>query len=1134
MKLFLGINSIVFLLCISSIFAQTPPNASLQRAQKHINDAQNHYATMDYIKAKESYQFAARIYRKHNAAVDYAKCYNGIGNIYIELNQYEAARNSGFEQALALLSGLPTDLVDSTVIADAYEGIGRYYASASTRINSITKIHYQIALEWHQKALAIRQRKYSNLHPSIASSYYYMGQCYRGLSTHQNQAINTPIEEEIELLHKALAIQQKTLPKIHYQTANTYEALGDFYYDVQQDYHKGFQYHEQAFLIRKQIFPDNHIQIATSYTNLAIYYRVLNLFDKELVYLEKALQIQLNYLGEKHTDIAQSYYHLAQRYQRAQQHDKALIYYQKAAEILIVLDLENSMEMGEIQLALALWYRAKNYTELELKYLQKSEQTLKAALGDKHFKLGFLWLEYSQYYIAQKDYTRALFYSKITIRHWKNLLTEQHYLIANAYEKIASIYQLTNHPQKELAYLKQALDFKTQEAQYNNPASPNWIEKKATSYDTNRKTTQYQLYLSHLQLGAYYQRQEQYSEGLQHTQRALANVCNSLTKQTINIYSNPNLDELSRNIEWLKAIQQKAQLLLLRYQKQQKLKDLNAAVSTYQLAIQAIKQLRINFTLDDSRQKLVMHAIPIYQQAITALFKQYQYSKDRKAIDKAFDIAEQSRSFVLLHELQNTLARGNTDIPPTLLDQEQKLRQELAYYSNFQHQNRPNNTAFEQNYLAAHRAYDSLIAVLETSYPSYYNLKYQNKVVSLSDFQEQLGEDEMTVAYFFGEQTLYAFIITAESKQWLPIPLKEDYQSLINDFRATLTNYKMIKKSPQWAYQSFLNSAYQFYEQFFASIEQKQPFKPTQLTIIPDGKLSLIPFDVLLREQPSKALLKQKHNYQNLPFLIKDYPINYHYSATLFNNHQFNPENNGQCIGFAPSSRKVNQVDSLPWTQQELKAIEQFFDGHYYYGNAATKAAFTNKASDFSIIHLAMHGIVNLNDPMQSLLSFSQISDSLQATNLLAYEIHNLSLNTDLVVLSACETGIGKAAQGDGVFSLARAFLYAGASSVVTTLWEVNDFTSAALISTFYYNLSQGMSKPIALQQAKLTFLEHAEGTSGHPTYWSSFISIGNPKPVRSEPWLLSTLIAIGCFLGLLGLVWWFKKKKSFQTLGLK
>ena len=292
--------------------------------------------------------------------------------------------------------------------------------------------------------------------------------------------------------------------------------------------------------------------------------------------------------------------------------------------------------------------------------------------------------------------------------------------------------------------------------------------------------------------------------------------------------------------------------------------------------------------------------------------------------------------------------------------------------------------------------------------------------------------------------------------------------------------------------------------------------------------LNFIPFEVLIENKPDAKALQQR-NYKNLPFLLKKYQINYNYSATLLakNIQAQQGQNNGLCLGFAPAIPSSNNLDSLPWTQKELEAIENIYKGEYYYGKEATKAAFKERAQAFSIIHLAMHGIVDMKYPMHSLLSFAPTSDSAskEATSLYAYEIHNLSLQADLVVLSACETGLGKTIQGEGVFSLARAFLYAGAPAIVTTLWEVNDFTSAALIETFYNNLARGMSKPEALQQAKLTFLSKTDAFSGHPTYWGSFIIIGNPAPLYPawSWWKYAMLFGL-----LIGLFWGFMRYRQF------
>jgi len=293
--------------------------------------------------------------------------------------------------------------------------------------------------------------------------------------------------------------------------------------------------------------------------------------------------------------------------------------------------------------------------------------------------------------------------------------------------------------------------------------------------------------------------------------------------------------------------------------------------------------------------------------------------------------------------------------------------------------------------------------------------------------------------------------------------------------------------------------------------------------------LNYIPFEVLIEKRPKAHQMKER-DYKNLAFILKKYSINYNYSSTLWmkNKQENQLHNNGKCLGFAPSIQFENQ-DSLPWTQKELQAIEAIFEGEYYYGPTANKTLFKKRSDKFSIIHLATHGIVNMKNPMRSLLSFATSDTSNKdLAALYAYEIYNLSINADLVVLSACETGFGKAVRGEGVLSLARAFLYAGAPSVVTTLWEVNDFTSAALIETFYSNLAIGMSKPIALQQAKLTFLSKTNAFSEHPAYWASFISIGNSAPIKKGTswWLIigSIVLSLSVLRVLFVLIKGFRK----------
>lgn len=1140
--IFISFFILLFHSCLPNSYAQSDIEQTLVRAKKHILDAEKHYAEMHYVEAKESYQFAARLYRNNDLPAYYAICYNGIGNIYIELALYEEAKNKGFEKALQQLAEIksidPDFTIDSSLVADAYEGLGRYYSSISTTLKTdkgfVTKMHYKKALEYHEAALHIRRKLYSEMHQKVALSYYYIGQCYRGFSSKnglQNKDFN-PIQKELEYLNKALVIQLKVLGKIHYQTANTYQALGNFFYETQNDYHKGFAFHQKAFKIRKALFKDNHLQIAASYIDLAIYYRVMNIYDKELKCLETALKIQLNTLGAEHVEVAKSYYLLATRYRNNGSINKALSYY--AYALVIFQDLKQSLEIAEVRLALALCFRTLGEENKELQQLKQSRKNYETNLSKRHLKLVPVFLEMGNYYLNKKAYDSTLFFYQKALTINQQQLGRTHYSVTNIYEQIATIYRLKGIPDKEYSYLMQALEIKQDEAYLMNESRLNQRSNtQQLDFSINKealnRTLEQQLYSSYLSLASFHQNSKEYKQALQYLQKALAAVCPSLSNQTINIYTNPSTEDLSHNIEWLGALEKKAILMQQLYHEKKRVKDLKFAIETYRQGIDVIHSLRTNFSSTQARQELKKYSLPVYEGAITALYLMYQQDGNTKYLDQAFEVTEYSKTFALLQGLQNTLARGSSNIPAKLLEDESILRNQLAYYSNYKNRNAKDNQAFDWAYLQTKQSYDSLIFELERNYPTYYKLKYETNVSSLDEVQTQLIQAKhILLEYFVGDKYIYIFKIYPHKKEFFQRPIPPNYEEFVYNLRSALTNYDLIEEHPQWAYQTLVAASHKFYLEFFAPL-----ISPTddieKITIIPDGMLNYIPFEVLIEKRPKAHQMKER-DYKNLAFILKKYSINYNYSSTLWmkNKQENQLHNNGKCLGFAPSIQFENQ-DSLPWTQKELQAIEAIFEGEYYYGPTANKTLFKKRSDKFSIIHLATHGIVNMKNPMRSLLSFATSDTSNKdLAALYAYEIYNLSINADLVVLSACETGFGKAVRGEGVLSLARAFLYAGAPSVVTTLWEVNDFTSAALIETFYSNLAIGMSKPIALQQAKLTFLSKTNAFSEHPAYWASFISIGNSAPIKKGTswWLIigSIVLSLSVLRVLFVLIKGFRK----------
>ena len=137
-----------------------------------------------------------------------------------------------------------------------------------------------------------------------------------------------------------------------------------------------------------------------------------------------------------------------------------------------------------------------------------------------------------------------------------------------------------------------------------------------------------------------------------------------------------------------------------------------------------------------------------------------------------------------------------------------------------------------------------------------------------------------------------------------------------------------------------------------------------------------------------------------------------------------------------------------------------------------------------------------------------------------------MNLNCDLVTLSACNTGSGKYFEGEGIFSLGRAFLMAGSKSVLTSLWEVSDQSTSVIMASFYRYLKKGNNKPEALRRAKLAYLKNADALTAHPYYWAGFVYMGTPDAVYRSNKLYYWLV--GGFLFLILLI--FGVRRTFES----
>ncbi|MBI1745472.1 MAG: CHAT domain-containing protein [Acidobacteria bacterium] len=211
-------------------------------------------------------------------------------------------------------------------------------------------------------------------------------------------------------------------------------------------------------------------------------------------------------------------------------------------------------------------------------------------------------------------------------------------------------------------------------------------------------------------------------------------------------------------------------------------------------------------------------------------------------------------------------------------------------------------------------------------------------------------------------------------------------------------------------------------------------------------------------------------------YLIENHEVSYAPSASVFRLCQKKaPKPAGRALIVGVPG------DTIPSVEEEVRTIGRLFPDHtLLIGGAATKPALGRYASESALIHLAAHGVFRYDNPLFSAL---RLADSW----LDFHDIYNLDLKSDLVVLSGCYSGLNRIAHGDELLGLMRGFLYAGAASLLVSLWAVNDRSTAEFMQSFYSQWKDGQPKRSALRAATLAIKEKYD----HPYYWAPFVLVG-------------------------------------------
>ncbi|MBK8562510.1 MAG: CHAT domain-containing protein [Saprospiraceae bacterium] len=491
-------------------------------------------------------------------------------------------------------------------------------------------------------------------------------------------------------------------------------------------------------------------------------------------------------------------------------------------------------------------------------------------------------------------------------------------------------------------------------------------------------------------------------------------------------------------------------------------------------------------------------------------------------LHESFDFAERSKAMLLYEAMQETNALAVSGIPDSLLQQEYDLRIDIAYYDKKRQEklaaglSDTDSTVLEigSKLFDLNRQYEAIKSSFETDYPQYYKAKYDLSTVSLQAVQDELLQpNQSLLEYLVGDSSIFAFLVRKDTfivkeikhdfplEQWVRDMTKDGIYGYYSDPTKN-------KGRNGECTANYTRAASQLYDKLVAPVAGHLT---EQVIVMPDGALGYVPFEALLTKKPAR-----EGAFSSYPFMLKERQISYCYSATLLREmrqKQHRQAPTGEVLAMAPFfhgnvQELVSRIDTmdllalrdtlgpLQASGEETTIVAKLLRGEAMYGGQASLQQFRDAAGSHRIIHLSTHGKADDRAGDYAYLAFGVPGDSTAYDKLYARDLYNYSLNADMVVLSACETGIGKLRKGEGIVSLSRAFAYAGAKSIFPTLWQVSDAKTAELMRYFYKNLRKGMAKDAALRKAKLDYLNGNKGEAAHPFYWAGMIGIGDMAPI--------------------------------------
>ncbi len=828
------------------------------------------------------------------------------------------------------------------------------------------------------------------------------------------------------------------LGKLHNNVANNYNYLNQ--------YHLALDNYLISLEHKKKTYGDDSPKLAITINNIGTLYHEMANFDEAIEYFTFALKFKE--INEDKTTLSKIYFNLGIANTKLGNYDIAESYLIKASE------LKESSNEHSIYSALSDIYRQQeNFVKAEenlniaLNIVQSNSQSDARHEANIYNHIGKLFFD-------QQDTLMAISYFKKSINTYNSmdiLVRTKTFPLLN----LSNAYFYSN-PQKAIEYANNIIFVADSLFSINNAVKITGLNQRAKiELSINNYS---------LALGFYEQ------------------AINENTNAEIHITGDSFIHIISRS----SLIQSYVGLMKIHqalFNVTHDISHLIEIISYSRDAIDLLIFLRDRVKFNDSKYIISQSYQEIYNIATRATFHLFETTNNDEYFEYFFTLAEQNKNAVLKSVINEIEISDYSGLGENIQENEDKLRRDISSLETQISTMNGDVSLIKKELATRMLEYDHFLLDVKQNHPDYFKIKYNYEILSYEEIQSHLDFNELFLTFTSDGEYYYMVFINEIDKKIIKLTTVNELNNMISAFNTSIR--KVNKKQ-------FLRWGHELYGMFFDKIDSNVK-NIEKLYISSHGMISKIPFELILTHTQNE----KNNKYSDLPYLIHDMEVNYIIGCDYFLDKNINNEFNS-ILAFSPissfSRRDNYNLPNLPYSSNEVESIKKISTKNNINSTIkkfhdANEDNFKQLLQDnYDVIHLSTHGILNEENPKFSSLILSNTNENEDGI-LYANELYNLNLNTNLIVLSSCESGEGKFISGEGILSLMQGVFYAGSNNLIYTLWKIDDKKSAKLMENFYSELLSNKS-PIStsLRNAKLEMIKNSETAA--PRHWGAFIHI--------------------------------------------